>query len=207
MPTFVYPCTVRKVGPLGQTASGFRFRDLIVSDGDPKYPQTIPITFTRARTGILETIREGDELVVDIELRGREHNGRYYLSAEGWHVKRRAADGSMLDVVAPTPEQRAQQPDLFAGTPLAAPAPQPTPAPAATPAPPQPTAATVPPVPPVPAAPAAPPPFDRSRHYHNGELVTHDGKIYRAAVAADGNLAWDPVPAQSPSGSVDDLPF
>ncbi len=202
MPTFVYPCTVKKVGPLGQTASGFRFRELVVSDGDPKYPQIIPITFTRARTGILETIREGDELVVDIELRGREHNGRHFLSAEGWHVKRRASDGSMLDVVAPTPESRAQA-DLFSGSPLAAPTPAQTTPPPVAPAaqfPPPAPAAQMPP----PAPAQAPEPYDKTRTYEAGDLCTANGKVYRAVVE-DGRLAWDEV--ASPAGDVEDVPF
>lgn len=200
MPMFTYPCFVKKVGPLGETASGFRFRELVVTDGDPKYPQTIPITFTRGRTGILETIRQGDELEIEIELRGREYNGKHYLSAEGWHVKRRAADGSWLDVKAPTQQQQA---DLFAGMPTAAAPQKPAVSPAAAPAHPVPAPAPAP-------APVAPPPFDKSKHYRAGELVTFEGKVYRATVDSEGRLAWDdasaPAPAARPADD-DDLPL
>ena len=78
-----------KVKVIGETeafgANGFTKRLLVIETAE-QYPQLIPIEFVKDKTMLLDAIIEDDTVEVSINLRGREHNGKYYLSAQGWKV-------------------------------------------------------------------------------------------------------------------------
>ena len=77
-----------KVGPVESFgANGFR-KCVVVLDTGGKYPQQIPIEFCKDKADqAAEAMQVGDMVVIDFNLRGREYNGRYYASIEGWRWK------------------------------------------------------------------------------------------------------------------------
>ena len=68
-----------KVVLIGQTESvgqnGFTKRLLVVETAE-QYPQKLPIDFVKDKTSLLNNIQVGQEVKVQINLRGSESNGR-----------------------------------------------------------------------------------------------------------------------------------
>jgi len=64
---------------------GFKKR-LIVVTTQEQYPQDIAIEFTGDKTNLLDEIAEGETVDVSINIRGREYNGKYYTSIQGWKI-------------------------------------------------------------------------------------------------------------------------
>ncbi|WP_339889835.1 DUF3127 domain-containing protein [uncultured Flavobacterium sp.] len=79
-----------KVVVVGQTESvgqnGFTKR-LLVVETEGQHPQKLPIDFVKDNTNLLDNIQIGQVVKVQINLRGSEHNGRWYLQAQGWRIE------------------------------------------------------------------------------------------------------------------------
>jgi len=71
-------------------ASGFTKREFVVEVEDGKYPQFINLECLQDKVSLLDDLRVGDRVHAKIDIRGREHNGRYFNSLVCWNVK---ADG------------------------------------------------------------------------------------------------------------------
>jgi hypothetical protein len=67
-------------------ASGFTKREVIVTVESGKYPQDISVEFLQDSVSKLDAIKEGDAVSVAFDIRGREHNGRYFNSLVGWGI-------------------------------------------------------------------------------------------------------------------------
>lgn len=80
-----------KVVFIGQTENvgqkGFTKRVLVVQELEGQYPQKIPLDFVKEKTALLDGINVGQEVKVQLNLRGSESNGRWYLSAQGWKIE------------------------------------------------------------------------------------------------------------------------
>jgi len=73
-------------------ASGFRKREMVVTT-DEQYPQMIMIEFVQDKTNLLDTYNEGDQVKVNINLRGREWinpegEAKYFNSIVGWRIEK-----------------------------------------------------------------------------------------------------------------------
>ena len=67
---------VYEVGPRNTSSGGYVWRELVITDGDPRWPQYVPISFGRERADLLDAVRVGELVDVEFAIRGR-------LSAEG----------------------------------------------------------------------------------------------------------------------------
>jgi hypothetical protein len=67
--------------------SGFTKREMVVIVEDGKYPQEINIEFVQDKIALLDDLREGQEITVTFDIRGREYNGRYFNNLQGWKVE------------------------------------------------------------------------------------------------------------------------
>lgn len=124
--TFDLCCTVAEVGPARKTDKGYRFRELVVTTGNPRYPQTIPVQLSGMRVDVAGALTVGEPIVLTFSLRGREYNGKRYVSVDGWKIRRYDAAGCLYTAAPPDPAQ----PELPLGVPADAPA-APPPAPPA----------------------------------------------------------------------------
>jgi len=73
-------------------ASGFRKRELVVTT-DEQYPQMLMIEFVQDKTDILNNYNVGDDVKVQINLRGREWinpegEAKYFNSIQGWRIEK-----------------------------------------------------------------------------------------------------------------------
>jgi hypothetical protein len=67
-------------------ASGFTKREMVVTVDDGRYPQDINLEFVKEKISLLDDLQPGQEVTVTFDIRGREHNGRYYNNLQGWKV-------------------------------------------------------------------------------------------------------------------------
>ena len=70
-----------------QVTEKFRKRLIVVSDEHEEYPQTVPFTFVQDNVSKLDNVKEGDQVEVTYELRGREWKGKYFADIQGWKIE------------------------------------------------------------------------------------------------------------------------
>ena len=61
---------------------------LVVVESSEQYPQKIGIDFVQDKTNLLDSFKVGDEVKVSTNIRGQEHNGKYYVSLQGWKISK-----------------------------------------------------------------------------------------------------------------------
>ena len=81
-----------KVHLIGETqvvgnAGTFQKRTIVIATSE-QYVQYISIDFVQDKCGILDSYAVGDDVKVDINIRGNEYNGKYYVSLNGWKINK-----------------------------------------------------------------------------------------------------------------------
>ncbi len=98
-----------KIKLIGETqefgSNGFKKRELVVTTNE-QYPQSIMIEFTQNNTSLLDSYKVGDDVTVQINLRGREWTNpqgevKYFNSINGWRI---AKAGAAAPAPAPMPD-------------------------------------------------------------------------------------------------------
>ena len=73
-------------GPVSVGSNGLQKTTVIVRTPG-QYPQEIPVEFLKDKAeSVAKQYSAGDEVEVSFNLRGREYNGRHYVSVQGWKV-------------------------------------------------------------------------------------------------------------------------
>lgn len=102
MAQYEFVGTVKKILPTYTAPSGFTKRELVVTSEGERFPQDIAFEFVKERMELVDKVQEADRVKVTFDLRGREYNGRYYVSASGWKLEKMdAAQGSGAAAAAP----------------------------------------------------------------------------------------------------------
>jgi hypothetical protein len=118
---------VVSVGDEQTFPSGFRKREVIVTDDDPKYPQTFPVEFSGDNTDRAASFAPGDHIAVEFSIRGHQTAaGRAFVTLRGFRVERAVKIGCETTAV-PNAAATAQSPAPMppAAADQAAPAPNP----------------------------------------------------------------------------------
>ncbi len=104
-----------KIKLIGDTqefgSNGFKKREMVVTTNE-QYPQSIMIEFTQNNTSLLDSYKAGDDVTVQINLRGREWTNpqgevKYFNSINGWRIAKAGAGSAtpppaaMPDIPAP----------------------------------------------------------------------------------------------------------
>lgn len=98
-----------KIKLIGDTqefgSNGFKKREMVVTTNE-QYPQSIMIEFTQNNTALLDSYKVGDDVTVQINLRGREWTNpqgevKYFNSINGWRI---AKAGAAAPAAAPMPD-------------------------------------------------------------------------------------------------------
>ena len=87
----------------------FQKREFVLTtEANTPYPQHVSFQVTQDKCSMLDQFREGDDIKIQFNLRGREWNGpqgvKYFNTLEAWRIERMQAGSS-----APQPSQNAQQ--------------------------------------------------------------------------------------------------
>ena len=61
----------------------FPVREFVL-ETEEKYPQKLPIRVVGDKTPELNSYKEGDNVTVRINLKGREWNGKHFVNIEAW---------------------------------------------------------------------------------------------------------------------------
>lgn len=85
MATFEMDCVVVKIMDTETFPSGFSKRNIVVKT-EERFPQDILVEFLKDNAKMVEPLKEGTRIKLSFDLRGREYNGRYFVSVAGWKV-------------------------------------------------------------------------------------------------------------------------
>jgi len=94
--------------------SGFRKRDIVLTT-DEQYPQHISVQFVQDKCDLLDAYKVGDNVKVDINLRGREWTNPqgevvYFNTIQGWRIGKVQTDAPAQGQVPPMPSAQAFAP-------------------------------------------------------------------------------------------------
>lgn len=64
----------------------FQTREFVIKQ-DGNYPQFIKFQLTQDRCDLISNFKEGDNLKVSFDLRGREWNERYFTNLNAWRIE------------------------------------------------------------------------------------------------------------------------
>jgi hypothetical protein len=65
--------------------SGFSIQEFVVRT-DERYPQEILVQAAKEKIDVLKNFKENDVVKVKFNLRGREYNGRHFVSLDMWAI-------------------------------------------------------------------------------------------------------------------------
>ncbi|MGZ0015377.1 DUF3127 domain-containing protein [Yeosuana sp. AK3] len=93
--------------------NGFKKREIVVTT-DEQYPQHIMVEFVQDKTDLLNNYKEGQQVKISINLRGREWvnpqgETKYFNSIQGWRIEALQAE-SGSDQLPPVPPMDAFEP-------------------------------------------------------------------------------------------------
>ena len=84
--------SIKVIGEVQEISATFKKRELVVTT-DEQYPQTISIEFIQDKTDLLNSFEVGQNVKVNINLRGREWKNpqtkeiKYFNSIQGWRIE------------------------------------------------------------------------------------------------------------------------
>jgi hypothetical protein len=100
-----------KIKMIGETqefgSNGFKKREMVVTTNE-QYPQSIMIEFTQNNTALLDSYKEGEDVTVQINLRGREWTNpqgevKYFNSVNGWRIAKGGSQAAPASAPAAMP--------------------------------------------------------------------------------------------------------
>lgn len=101
-------------------ASGFTKREFVVMiDEDSKYPQPIRLQLVKDKCDAISGFSEGDKVRVQFDLRGNEHNGRFYTDLQAWRIEKSTGGGGGSGNGHGAPSGRASEPGTPQSRPVA----------------------------------------------------------------------------------------
>ena len=87
--------TVYRILPVvkGQGARGEWTKQEVVFELPGEFSRKVCVAFWGDRAQDAASLREGEQINVQINLESREHNGRWFTEARAWRITRKAAAG------------------------------------------------------------------------------------------------------------------
>lgn len=73
-------------------SASFQAREFVLEVPDGNYPQLVKFQAVQERCAQLDNFREGDQVKVQFDLRGREWQGKYFTNLNAWRIE--AADSA-----------------------------------------------------------------------------------------------------------------
>ena len=92
--------TIRLIEETKQIGTGdFKKRDIVVTTIDEQYPQHVLIQFTQDKCDLLNQFKVGEQVKVDINIRGREWTNpigevSYFNTINGWRITKKDHQGT-----------------------------------------------------------------------------------------------------------------
>ena len=80
--------------------SGFKKKEFVVTTQE-QYPQDLKLELIQDKTDLLNGLDKGDEVKAQVNLRGNEYQGRYYVNLQAWRIEKVTAEAASAAGVAP----------------------------------------------------------------------------------------------------------
>jgi hypothetical protein len=81
---------IKIIGDIITYDSGFSKRQVVITS-DEQYPSDIAIEFFKDKANVLNDYKVGELVKVDVNIKGSEYQGKYYVSLNGWRIERTVA--------------------------------------------------------------------------------------------------------------------
>tara|TARA_B000000477_G_scaffold12998_1_gene11096 strand:+ start:57 stop:434 length:378 start_codon:yes stop_codon:yes gene_type:complete len=84
--------SIKVIGEVQEISATFKKRELVVTT-EEQYPQTISVEFVQDKTDLLNNFKLGQNVKVNINLRGREWENpetkkiKYFNTIQGWRIE------------------------------------------------------------------------------------------------------------------------
>ncbi|MBI5917631.1 MAG: DUF3127 domain-containing protein [Bacteroidetes bacterium] len=75
-------------------SQSFTAREFVLEIQDGNYPQYIKFQLTQDRCAAIDAHKEGEQIKVHFDLRGREWQGKYFTNLNAWRVEKASAAAS-----------------------------------------------------------------------------------------------------------------
>lgn len=83
-----------RIFPTEQKTATFQTREFVLEVPDGNYPQLIKFQAVQERCAQLDGYREGDQVKISFDLRGREWQGRFLTNLNAWRIERAQSGGA-----------------------------------------------------------------------------------------------------------------
>lgn len=98
---------IKAISPTMQVTDKYKKRDFVLTtEADTKYPQHVSFTASQEKCDLLDKYREGQQVTVHFNLRGREWNGpqgiKYFNTLEAWRIEGEAGSNKVVQAPAPS---------------------------------------------------------------------------------------------------------
>lgn len=108
--------TVKVIGQTKEVSASFKKRELVVTTKE-QYPQHILIEFVQDKVDLLNGLKVGEDVTVQINLQGREWTNpqgevRYFNSLKGWRVEAAAVSEVVPEAKGVAVDEAATDEDL-----------------------------------------------------------------------------------------------
>jgi single-strand DNA-binding protein len=77
--------------------SGFSKREFVVTTAHDKFPQDLKFEVVKDKCSLLDSYKEGQDVVVNFDVRGNEYNGKYYVNLSCWKLSGGSGGGGGSD--------------------------------------------------------------------------------------------------------------
>lgn len=79
--------TVKKIFEEQTFGSGFNKREFVITVPDGRFPQDLKFETVKDKTSLVGSLKEGDEVKVFFDIRGREWKESYFVNLNAWKIE------------------------------------------------------------------------------------------------------------------------
>lgn len=84
---------LHKIYDAEQKTDSFRAREFVIEVQSGQYPQMVKFQLVQDRCDLMDTFKEGAEVKVFFDLRGREWQGKYFTNLNAWKIEGKDDNG------------------------------------------------------------------------------------------------------------------
>lgn len=103
--SFEITAKLHKVFEIQSKTDTFQAREFVL-ETEGQYPQYVKFQLTQDRCSLIDSYKEGDQIKVSFDLRGREWNEKYFTNLNAWKIDAASAQVES----APPPPQSTSEP-------------------------------------------------------------------------------------------------
>ncbi|RLD20762.1 MAG: hypothetical protein DRI69_05665 [Bacteroidetes bacterium] len=85
---------LHKIYDAEQKTDSFRAREFVIEVQSGQYPQMVKFQLVQDRCDLMDGYKEGAEIKVFFDLRGREWQGRYFTNLNAWKIESVGGEGA-----------------------------------------------------------------------------------------------------------------